>query len=297
MSLRMMTSLSLYGCVLMLSCTSAGEGGEVVDLWPKGAPGAMGHSAEDKPTLTITTPPEGRRNGAAVVICPGGGYGNLAVDHEGVQIADWLNKRGVTAFMLRYRHAPKYRHPIPLGDAQRAIRWVRAHADQYGVDPSKIGIWGFSAGGHLASTASTHFDQGKADDADPVEQKSSRPDFSILCYPVITLKDPFAHAGSRRNLLGESPAPDLIESLSNETQVTAVTPPTFLFHTTADKAVPPENSLLYYGALCKAGVPCELHIYERGPHGVGLAPKDPILSQWPDQLAAWLGLNGFLNEK
>ncbi|MFO0948303.1 MAG: alpha/beta hydrolase [Planctomycetota bacterium] len=286
--------------VLLASATFLGRGyaGEpkVVLLWPNGAPGAMGKEPADQPRLTITLPEPAKRNGTAVVICPGGGYGHLAIDHEGKQIAQWLVEHGIAAFMLEYRIAPRYHHPAPISDAQRAIRWVRANAKEFGVDPSRVGIWGFSAGGHLASTAATHFDDGNPKSADPVDRQGCRPDFAILCYPVITLKEPFAHMGSRRNLLGDSPDPALLESLCNETQVTEKTPPTFLMHTTEDKPVPPENSVLFYSALRKAGVPAELHLYEKGPHGVGLAPNDPILSSWPDRLADWLRLHGKLTK-
>jgi acetyl esterase/lipase len=199
--------------------------------------------------------------------------------------------------MLKYRIAPRYRHPAPLQDAQRAIRTVRARAKEWGVDPERIGIWGFSAGGHLASTAGTHFDAGKPDAEDPIERMSCRPDFLILAYPVITMETPVTHAGSRNNLLGKEPDSKLVEYYSNEKQVTAKTPPTFLFHTSADTAVLPENSVRFYLALVKAGVPAELHIYEKGPHGVGLAPKDPVLGTWKDRLEAWLRGRGLLERK
>jgi acetyl esterase/lipase len=264
-------------------------------LWPNGAPGAMGTEPKDKPSLTIWLPPADKANGTAVVICPGGGYGGLATDHEGKQVAEWFTKRGVTAFMLKYRHAP-YRHPVPLQDAQRAVRTVRAKAKDWNIDPKRIGIMGFSAGGHLASTAGTHFDDGKSDAADPIDRIGCRPDFLILCYPVITLEPPFAHTGSRDNLLGKGADAKLVESLSNDKQVTDKTPPTFLFHTDGDKGVVPENSILFYMALRKAKVPAELHIYEKGNHGVGLAPKDPVLSSWPDRLNAWLDGRGLLKK-
>jgi acetyl esterase/lipase len=218
----------------------------------------------------------------------------LAVDHEGKQIAEWLNARGVAAFVLRYRLGPRYHHPIELGDAQRALRFVRLHAVEYGIASDKIGIWGFSAGGHLASTAGTHFDAGNAGAADPIDRVSSRPDFMILAYPVISFTTPYTHRGSLRNLLGDDPDPKLVASLSNETQVTPETPPAFLFHTTTDSGVPPENSVLFYLALRKAGVPAEMHIYERGQHGVGLAPSDPILSTWAKRLEDWMRLHGWM---
>ena len=257
-------------------------------LWPDGAPGAKGAEAADKPTLTISLPPADKASGAAVVICPGGGYGFLAVDHEGKQIAEWLNQRGIAAFMLKYRIAPRYRHPAPLQDAQRALRTVRARAKEWNVDPKRIGTWGFSAGGHLASTAGTHFDDGRPDADEPIDRASCRPDFLILAYPVITMDASFTHMGSRVNLIGKNPDPMLVENLSNEKQVTEKAPPTFLFHTNADTAVLPENSVQFYLALRKAKVPAELHIYEKGPHGVGLAPQDPVLSTWKDLLAAWM---------
>ncbi len=269
--------------------------GKMEYLWPQGAPGAVGDGPKDRPSISIYPAPAEKATGAAVVVCPGGGYGTLAVGHEGHDVAVWLNNLGVHAFVLQYRHAPKYRHPHPLMDAQRAIRMVRARAKEWGVDPARIGIWGFSAGGHLASTAATHFDDGKADSEDPVERAGCRPDFAILIYPVIVFDKPYTHKGSQRNLLGDkADDPAMIEELSNERRVTGKTPPTFLMDTTTDKAVPPENSIDFYLALRKAGVPAELHIYEKGPHGFRLAPRDPVLSSWPDRLAAWLGVRGIL---
>lgn len=266
-------------------------------LWPQGAPGAVGTESRDKPTLTIFLPPADRATGTAVVVCPGGGYGALAINHEGKDIAAWLNAQGVAAFMLQYRLGPRYRHPAPLQDAQRAVRTVRARAREWKVDPARIGIWGFSAGGHLASTVATHFDKGKPEADDPIERVSCRPDFAILSYPVITLKPPYAHMGSRRNLLGDKPSEELVDSLCNDQQVTAETPPTFLFHTSADRAVVPENSILFYMALRKNKVPAELHIYEHGAHGVGLAPKDAVLTTWKERLADWMRGRGLLTMK
>lgn len=264
-------------------------------LWPGGAPGAQGNEDIDQPTIAPYVVPAGRGTGTAVVVCPGGGYRNLAMDHEGDQVAKWLNSIGVSAFVLKYRLGPKYHHPIELGDAQRAIRTVRAKAAEYRVMPDRIGIMGFSAGGHLASTAGTHFDAGNASATDPIDRMRSRPDFLVLGYPVISFTTQYTHKGSLQNLLGDNPDPKLVESLSNELQVTAQTPPTFLFHTTADTTVPVENSVLFYLALRKAGVPAEMHIYERGPHGLGLAPFDEALSSWPSRLAAWLRVHGLLN--
>jgi len=261
-------------------------------LWPGGAPGAQDDGDAGKPSLTIYLPRPEAATGAGVVICPGGAYGHLSMDKEGAQIAEWLNARGVAGFVLKYRLGPRYHHPIELGDAQRALRLVRAHAAEFRVSGDRIGVWGFSAGGHLASTLATHFDAGEATAPDPIDRLSCRPDFVILAYPVVTLLDPYTHKGSRTNLLGENPDPALVASLSNETQVTARTPPTFLFHTDADRTVPAENSVQFYLALRKAGVPAELHIYQPGGHGVGLAQKDPILSTWPDRLAVWLKAQG-----
>jgi acetyl esterase/lipase len=263
-------------------------------LWPKGAPGAVGSDSADKPSLTTYLPPTDKANGCAVLVCPGGGYGGLAMDHEGKQIATWLNEHGVTAFVLKYRLGPRYHHPAPLQDAQRAMRMIRARAVEGGLDPKRVGVWGFSAGGHLASTLSTHFDEGDTSSTDTIDRQSCRPDFAILAYPVITLQPPHTHGGSRKNLLGDKPDEKLVESLCNDKQVTKQTPPTFLFHTTTDTAVPVENAILYFSALRKSGVPAELHIYEKGPHGVGLAARDPVLSSWPGRLADWLKARGYL---
>jgi len=288
---RIIVSATLFA---MIASAQPGRGPQPELLWPAGAPGAQGTEDVDKPTLTPYVMPAGRGTGTAVIVCPGGGYQNLSMDKEGSQIAQFLNSIGVTAFVLKYRLGPKYHHPIELGDAQRAIRTVRAKAADYRVLPDRIGIMGFSAGGHLAATAGTHFDSVNASADDPIDRVSSRPDFLILCYPVISLSN-YVHQGSKRNLLGDNPDPRLVGSLSNETQVTAQTPPTFLFHTNGDTGVPPENSMLFYMALRKAGVPAEIHIYERGPHGVGLAPTDQALSTWPSRLADWLRIRGLLN--
>ncbi len=218
---------------------------------------------------------------------------HLAMDHEGAQVAAWLNSYGINAFVLRYRLGPKYHHPVELGDAQRAVRWVRAHAGEYGFNPDRIGVWGFSAGGHLASSVGTHFDAGNASSTDAIEKQSCRPNFLILAYPVITFKEPYLHRGSRDALLGASPDPALVESLSNETRVTKETPPTFLFHTSDDTVVPVQNSIEFYLALRTAGVPAEMHIFQSGKHGVGLARDNPALAVWPDLLAKWLKENAW----
>ena len=259
-------------------------------LWPQGAPGALGDTDKDKPKLIIHLPE--KPNGTAVVICPGGGYGNLAMDHEGKQIGEWLNAHGIAGFICDYRHRGKgYGHPAPLQDAQRAIRTVRARAKEFGVDPNKVGILGFSAGGHLTSTAVTQFDAGDA--SDEIGRVSCRPDFGILCYPVISFDQPFTHKGSLKNLLGENPTPEQITSMSSEKRVTDQTPPCFLWHTAEDKGVPPQNSLVFFAALKEHNVPAELHIYERGKHGLGLAKDIPGTSAWSDACLAWLKVHGF----
>jgi acetyl esterase/lipase len=264
-----------------------------IPLWEAGAPGALGDTDADRPTLTIYRAARAA-NSTGIVVAPGGGYGALAMDHEGRQVAAYFNAMGVSAFVLKYRLGPKYRHPIELGDAQRAIRLVRSRAKELGVQPNRIGMMGFSAGGHPTATAGTHFDNGRAEALDAIDRASSRPDFLILGYPVISFDPAITHAGSVRNLLGDSPDPKLIELLSNDLQVTAETPPTFLFHTTADAGVPAENSVRFYLALKKAKVPAEMHIFENGPHGVGLALGDAALSAWPQLLTSWLRGRGLL---
>ncbi|HEX3725393.1 MAG TPA: alpha/beta hydrolase [Pirellulales bacterium] len=300
----MNTAHRRYSLILIVSTAVVGHSlfaqaqSKVELLWPGGAPGAKGETDNDKPTLTISLPPADKATGAAVVICPGGGYGGLAMSYEGVEVAEWLNTLGVAGFVLKYRHKGSgYQHPAPLDDAQRAIRTVRARAAEWHLDPSRIGIMGFSAGGHLSSSVGTHFDAGKSAAADPIDRASCRPDFLILCYPVISFTAPYTHQGSKKNLLGDNPDAKLVESMSSELQVTPDTPPTFLFHTNADTAVPPENSVAFYLALRKAKVPAEMHIYETGKHGVGLARGLPALSSWPDRLADWLRIRGVLGKK
>jgi acetyl esterase/lipase len=248
----------------------------------------------DIPAITVFLPRTMSQNTPAVVLCPGGGYVQLAMNHEGRQVANYLNSLGIAAFVLRYRLGPRYHHPIELGDAQRAIRTLRSHASDWRLDPSRIGIMGFSAGGHLAMTAATHFQAGPATTADAVDRVSSRPDFVVLGYPVISMTERWTHQGSKTSLLGSTPDPALARSLSGEQAVTKDTPPTFIFHTNADTAVPAENSVYYYLALRRMGVPAELHIFERGPHGVGLANDDPALSEWSKLLANWLRGRGIV---
>lgn len=284
--------IALLLCTATLAFSQAGTDPRTIPLWSGQAPSALGDEDRDKPTLTIYVPRD--PVGTGVIVCPGGGYGALADNHEGRQVANYLNGLGITAFVLKYRLGPRYHHPVELGDAQRALRTVRSRAKEFGVSPDHIGIMGFSAGGHLASSAGTHFDSGNTAAADPIDQVGSRPDFMILVYPVISFTTAYTHKGSLKNLLGDSPDPKLIENLSSELQVTAQTPPTFLFHTNEDKGVPSENSVLFYLALKKNNVPAEMHIFEKGPHGVGLALRDPALGMWPALLSNWLRGRGLI---
>jgi acetyl esterase/lipase len=287
---RFSQSAALY--FLIAAAASAAEPKTEL-LWPGGAPGANGTESKDKPTLIVYLPE--KPSGVGIVVCPGGGYGGLAMDHEGHQIGRWLSEHGIAGFICDYRHRGKgYGHPAPLQDAQRAIRTVRSRAREFGVEPSKVGILGFSAGGHLASTALTHFDSGEAAADDAVMRASSRPDFGILGYPVVAFDQPFTHRGSQRNLLGEGAAADLVASLSNEKQVSDQTPPCFLWHTYEDKGVPPENSIVFYHALVAHKIPSELHIYEKGRHGLGLAKDTPGASAWPEACLTWLKGRGVL---
>ena len=273
---------------------------KVEPLWADGAPGAKGSEDGDKPALTIYLPAKEKATGAAVVICPGGGYGHLAMDHEGHQIAQWLNSFGVAGFILQYRHRNSgsgYGHPAPLQDAQRAVRTVRARANEWKVDSARIGILGFSAGGHLASSAGTHFQNRYSDAKDSIDKFSCRPDFMILIYPVISFTEWCTHKGSRRNLLGDDLQKELVENLSNERQVTPDTPPTFLVHGNDDTGVPAENSIFFYLALRKAKVPAEMHIYENGRHGFGLGKQLGAVSSWPLRCTEWMRGRGLLDKK
>ncbi len=266
-----------------------GERMNAVILWPDGAPDAAGTTDEDVPAIFPYLVEGGGR--AAVIVCPGGGY-EFRADHEGEPIALWLNTLGISAFVLRYRVAP-YRYPSALSDVQRAVRTVRHRAEEFGVDPDRLGVLGFSAGGHLASTAGTLHDAGTADATDPIERYSSRPDLLMLCYPVITLSEPYTHEGSRTALLGADASPADIDALSSERNVTADTPPTFLWHTSEDGLVPVENSLWFASALGRSGVPFDLHVYALGGHGMGMAGGDEHVRHWTGQCASWLKLNGF----
>jgi acetyl esterase/lipase len=286
--MKLLTAIAVSACLVLAQTP------ETIPLWENRAPGALGDADADRPTLTIFRA-AGRQNGVtSVIVAPGGGYVNLSMDKEGRQIASWFNAMGVTAFVLKYRLGPRYRHPIEFGDAQRALRLVRSRAAEFGVAPDRIGMMGFSAGGHLAATAGTRFDEGAPTALDPVERAGSRPDFLILAYPVISFDPAIAHAGSVRSLLGENPSPSLLQELSADLHASARTPPTFLFSTNADTAVPAENSVRFYLALRQAKVPAEIHIFENGPHGVGLDLGDPALGLWPTLLTNWLRARGLV---
>lgn len=301
--MKTLPSLLVLSLLLTASNVSGAPAGRPVRLWEGDAPGARGTSDHDIPTLTPFIPAADEKTGratAAVVICPGGGYGVLA-PHEGQGYAEYLSGKGVACFVLKYRLGSKgYRHPAMMHDVQRAIRVVRAGAPQkWNVDPARVGVMGSSAGGHLASTALTHFDAGASDAPDPVDRVSCRPDFGILCYAVISMEDGVTHGGSKQNLLGNAPDPTLVELLSNDKQVTKETPPCFLWTTGEDRAVLPENSFRFVIAMRKAGVPCDFHVYEKGPHGIGLSqgrngvPADDV-HPWGKDLVFWMRIHGWL---
>ena len=283
----------LAGLLLTLLSGISVAGEEKESLWPDQAPGALGEGPQHSPTLTFYRPPAGKANGCSILVLPGGGYARLA-PHEGENYARWLADHGVTAAVLQYRlGSAGYRHPAMLNDAARGLRSLRWMARRDGLNPAHVGIIGSSAGGHLASTLLTHFDSGNPAAPDPIERESSRPDFGILCYPVITLGE-FTHQGSLQNLLGPEPDPALVAALSNETQVSAQTPPCFIWHTAQDAGVPVENSLHFAAALRRAGVPFELHVFEHGGHGLGLPAAGKKAPPWDEPCLRWLRLHGFL---
>jgi acetyl esterase/lipase len=301
------TRLSLwlaFGLYLTSAKGARAEEPFTVRLWEGPAPGARGDMPDDVPTMSVHLAryPSAQSGAAApdaactaILVCPGGGYGGLAMGHEGTEIARWWNDHGISAAILNYRHRGKgYGHPAPLQDAQRALRTLRARAAEWKIDPQRIGVMGFSAGGHLASTLGTRFDDGNSEHADPVERTSCRPDFMILCYPVIAFGQPYTHVGSQHNLIGRDATDEQVRELSSERQVTAKCPPTFLFHTDEDQGVPAENSIALYLALRQAGVPAELHVYQRGPHGVGLAAQRPATASWPERCLDWLRINDLI---
>lgn len=261
-----------------------------IDLWPSETPGLA--PGDRPPYLELhLLPGDHEQPRAAIIVIPGGAYGHRA-EHEGRPVAEWLGTLGISAFVLHYRVAP-YRHPYPLLDAQRAVRLVRQRASQWGIDPGRIGVLGFSAGGHLAASVATHFDPGHPDAPDPVQRQSCRPDLAILCYPVISFSPPYTHQGSVHNLLGPEPSPELVHSLSLETRVSPATPPTFLWHTADDEGVPVQNSLLFASALSQHKVPYSLHVFPHGRHGLGLAHGHPEVALWKEACASWLAARGF----
>lgn len=307
----MIKSLS---CILLLSVvamtyaqTPAALPGSqsVITIWPEGVPNTRANLAAEiddepnrptnisVPTMTVFAPPAEAQNGTAVVVCPGGGYRRLAIDKEGADIAAWLKGSGVTVFVLKYR-VPQFGHPAPLQDVLRAVRLVRRDARTWGLDPAKIGVLGFSAGGHLAGSAATLYDDPAGRTGAEIDSVSARPDFHVLVYPVITLSGPYAHNGSREYLLGKTPAPALVESLSLQNRVTAATPPAFLVHGGNDASVPVENSVMYYLALRRAGVAAELHAYQNGAHGVGILPGNGPISDWPRRCEEWMRARGLI---
>lgn len=276
-----MLSVKPIICLVGLSLVFAGHGdAETLKLWPDGEGGAGAAGV----TLTVHRPEAGKENGAAVIICPGGGYGMCVMSYEGNDVGRWFATHGVSAFVLRYRVAP-HKHPLPGDDVRKAISRIRKEADGFNVDPKRIGVMGFSAGGHLAATAGTQFGTDE-----------SRPDFMILAYPVISMEQGVTHMGSRRNLLGNAASPELVRKMSLETQVTRRTPPAFIFQTDQDRAVPAENALRFVSALRKAGISCEFHLFREGGHGVGLGRHEGS-SKWPGLLEDWLRRSGYLNAK
>lgn len=288
-------SVSVTATMLCAVVSLAGEPAKI-PLWPDGAPGAKGTEDKDQPFLLAWPAPKSVANGAAFVVCPGGGYGGLASDHEGTQVAKWFNGLGVSAFVLHYRLGSQgYHFPAQLLDVQRAIRRVRAGAGQFGIDPRRIGIIGFSAGGHLTSMAATMFDERPAGaTADAIDQVSARPDVAAPIYPVISMIDDHGHKGSRKNLLGPHDSDGLARHVSTDERVTGDTPPIFIFQTDEDAVVPAENAVSFYLACRRHGVPAEMHIYRPGPHGVGLYLGNPVLGTWSGHLRDWLRDQGFL---
>jgi acetyl esterase/lipase len=278
---------------------SLADGKPVELLWPDGAPGALGDADADRPTMTIFLPPREKSVGTGVVILPGGGYVNCSMEKEGYRPALWFNERGVAAFVVRYRTnntaGTSYKHPAPIQDARRAMRIVRSRASQLGFEPDKLGLMGYSAGGHLAASVATHW-QDKIEDAgdDLAPSFSTQPDFLMLIYPVITMLDPHTHGGSRKALLGDYPPVKVMEEWSCQRKVTGEMPPTFLVTTGEDKSVPAENSIEFYNAMRKWRVPGELHVYEKGPHGFGMNPGFGPASDWPDRLDGWLRNRGLI---
>jgi len=294
---------TLIAMILSLSVGLASADSNVITLWPEGVPGVRNIGVEKigngynsnvtDASLTRVGPAVDRPNGTAVIICPGGGYVRMSTAREGEQYANWLSTLGVTAFVLKYR-MQEYGHPAPLQDVLRAVRTLRSRAAELGIDPARIGVMGSSAGGHLAASAGTLFDHPLGRTGAPLDATSARPDFLMLMYPVITMQDPAAHAGSRKALLGAAPSPEAVALMSLEKQVTPATPPTLLIHTQEDQAVPVENSILFYQALTRAKVPAEMYLFEHGSHGMGMRDGLGTTSAWPRRAEEWLRERGLL---
>jgi acetyl esterase/lipase len=303
-----MTALAVAAIVMASSVAAATppqEQRRVIVLWPEGVPNAKPDGGVERledgrvynvqnPTLTVVRP-VGAANGTAVIVCPGGGYARLAIVIEAEGVAERLRHVGVTTFILKYRLA-EYGHPAPLQDVLRAIRVVRSRAAEFGVRADRIGVMGASAGGHVAASAATLFDAEDGRTTAPMDAVSARPDFAVLLYPVITMRPPYAHQGSRRNLLGEHPADELVARLSLEGRVSSNTPPVLIVHAADDRSVPIQNSILFYEALLKAKVPAELHLYAHGPHGFGTASGLGPISSWVDRWFDWMRAHGWLTD-
>ncbi len=308
-----LAALLMSSFLLASTADAAFSDHPVIPLWPEGvpaavradSPAALGPLGPEKleaggrlsnisePTLTVYYPAVDRPNGTAVIVCPGGGYGILSNDREGIQYANWLSHLGVTTFILKNR-LKEYGHPAPLQDVLRAVRLVRSRAAEFKIDPARIGVMGSSAGGHLAASAGTLFDHADGKTGAELDAVNARPDFLILMYPVISMADGVTHQGSRENLLGKNRTPEMLALASLENQVTSATPPTLLIHTQEDTAVPIENSIRFFQALTRAKVPAEFYAFERGSHGMGLKAEFGTASDWPDRAREWLRARGLL---
>ena len=303
---RVLAGMALMTAVAAIpAARSAEQERIIIPIWPEGVPGGISNGGPERildagrienihnPTLTLYLAPENLRTGTAVIVCPGGGYIRLSFEHEGCAVAEWLNSIGVSAFILKYR-LKEYGHPAPIRDVLRSVRLLREGAAKWHIDPQRIGVIGFSAGGHLAATAGTLFDAPEGRTGAPLDRISARPDFIMAVYPVITFRPPYAHEGSKSSLLGPNPSVEMLDRLSAELQVSANSSPAFLVHGGEDKSVPPENSVLFFLALRKAGVPVEMHVYQSGGHGFGLAADQPLVSDWPRRAADWMAARGLL---
>lgn len=296
---------NIYLILFFMIASHFSQSQTVVKLWPDGTPGPVVSPKPEEtfegrrvryvsePTLTVYSPAKEQNTGVALIVCPGGGYGMEAMDHEGYDVAEFLQSHGITGIVLKYR-LPYGHSEIPLQDAQQAMRLVRLHAEEWSVDPSKIGIAGFSAGGHLASTLSTHFDTGDKESNAPIARLSCRPDFSVLLYPVVTFKEEWGHMGSRENLIGKTNDWKIIEKFCNELQVTKQTPPAFIALADDDTGVKPRNSIEYYLALKREGIQAELHIFREGGHGFGMHKTGKAHDQWPLMMVEWMKAMKFI---